>query len=118
MYNSNKSVQLNGLVPNASGIIDVAFTKGASALNLSINAVVLQEYSGTPLIRPADLFTETMLQSDKITLNWSDRSNNETGFEIWRSTSYSGPYALVYTTAPNITTYTDAGLTPKYKILL
>ena len=115
MYNSNKSVQLNGLVPNASGIIDVAFTKGASALNLNINAVVLQEYSGTPLIRPADLFTETMLQSDKIKLTWSDRSNNEAGFEIWRSTSYSGPYVLVSTTAPNITNYTDVGLTPNTK---
>ncbi|MEP7252210.1 MAG: T9SS type A sorting domain-containing protein, partial [Ginsengibacter sp.] len=115
MYNSIQSVQLNGLVPNASGIIDVAFTKGASALNLSINAVVLQEYSGTPLIRPADLFTETMLQPDKIKLTWSDRSNNESGFEIWRSTLYTGPYALVSTTAPNVTTYTDAGLTPNTK---
>ncbi len=115
MYNSNKSVQLNGLVPNGSGIIDVAFTKGVAALNLNINAAVLQEYSGTPLLRPADLFTETILQADKINLTWSDRSDNETGFEIWRSTSYGGPYALVTTTAPNVTTYTDAGLTPNKK---
>ncbi len=115
MYNSNKSVQLNGLVPNASGIINVAFTKAASALNLNINAVILQEYSGTPLIRPADLFTETMLQPDKIKLTWSDRSNNETGFEIWRSTSYAGAYTLVTTTAPNVTTYTNTGLNPNVK---
>ncbi len=115
MYNSNKSVQLNGLVPNGSGIIDVAFTKAAAALNLNINAVILQEYSGTPLIRPADLFTETVLQSDKINLTWSDRSDNETGFEIWRSTSYGGPYTLATTTAPNVTTYTNTGLTPNVR---
>ncbi len=115
MYNSIKSVQLNGLVPNASGIIDVTFTKGAAALNLNINAVILQEYSGTPLIRPADLFAETILQSDKINLTWSDRSDNETGFEIWRSTSYAGPYSLVTTTAPNATTYTNTGLNPNVR---
>ncbi len=115
MYNATKTVQLNGLVPNTSGIIDVTCTKAASALNLNINAVVLQEYSGSPLIRPADLFTETVLQPGKINLTWSDRSNNETGFEIWRSTSYAGPYTLVSTTAPNLTTFSNSGLTPNTK---
>ncbi|MDQ6888756.1 MAG: PA14 domain-containing protein [Bacteroidota bacterium] len=112
MYNTTKSVQLNGLVPNTSGIIDVSFTKSAAALNVYINAVVLQEYSGIRLIRPADLFTETVLASDKIKLTWSDRSDNETGFEIWRSTSPTGPFALITTTTPNVTTYTNTGLTP------
>ncbi|MEP6583071.1 MAG: PA14 domain-containing protein [Ginsengibacter sp.] len=115
MYNTTKSVQLNGLVPDASGIIDVTFTKAASALNLNINAVILQEYSGTPLLRPADLFTETVLQSNKINLTWSDRSDNETGFEIWRSTAYGGPYSLVATTAANVTTFSNSGLTPNTK---
>ncbi len=115
MYNSNKSVQLNGLVPNAAGIIDVSFIKGSSALNVYISAAVLQEYSGTPLIRPADLFTESILATDKIKLTWSDRSNNETGFEIWRSTSPTGTYTLVTTTAANVTTYTNTDLTPNNK---
>ncbi|MEO8109706.1 MAG: PA14 domain-containing protein [Ginsengibacter sp.] len=111
MYNSTKTVQLNGLVPNASGIIDVSFTKSASAINVMLNAAVLQEYSGTPLLRPADLFTESVLASNKVNLAWSDRSFNETGFEIWRSTSASGTFSLVTTTPANTTTYTDNGLT-------
>ncbi|MEP6583199.1 MAG: PA14 domain-containing protein [Ginsengibacter sp.] len=115
MYNATKTVQLNDLIPNASGIIDVTFTKSASALNVNINAVILQEYSGAPLIRPADLFTETVLQRDKINLTWSDRSNNETGFEIWRSTSFAGPYTLIATTTPNLTTFSNSGLTPNTK---
>ncbi len=115
MYNTNKSVQLNGLIPNAAGIIDVSFIKSSSALNVYLSAAVLQEYSGTPLIRPADLFTESILATDKIKLTWSDRSNNETGFEIWRSTSPTGTYSLVTTTAANITTYTNTGLTPNNK---
>lgn len=111
MYNSTKTVQLNGLIPNASGIIDVSFTKAASAINVMLNAAVLQEYSGNPLLRPADLYTETILSSNKIKLTWSDRSFNETGFEIWRSTSAAGTYALAGTTAANVTTYIDNGLT-------
>ena len=115
MYNATKTVQLNGLVPNASGIIDVSFTKASTALNVYINAVILQEYTGTPLIRPADLFTESILATDKIKLTWSDRSSNETGFEIWRSTSAGGTYTLVTTTAANVTTYTNTGLTSNVK---
>lgn len=115
MYNSTKTVQLNGLLPTASGLLDVSFTKASSALNLNINAVVLQEYTGALLIRPADLFTETVLSTDKIKLTWSDRSDNEAGFEIWRSTSAAGTYTLVTTTGTNVTTYTNVGLTPNNK---
>ncbi len=115
MYNSTKTTQLNGLVPNASGIIDVSFTKSASAINVMLNAAVLQEYSGSPLLRPADLYTESILASNKIKLTWSDRSFNETGFEIWRSNSAGGPYNLISTTAPNVTSYVDNGLTSGVK---
>jgi len=47
-----------------------------------------------------------------IQLNWSDKSSGEDGFEIYRSTSQSSGYQLLYTTATNVTAYEDATPTP------
>lgn len=111
-YNTNVLANLNGLVPNASGSIVVNISKGASNTVLCLNGVVIREYDpADPVIRPADLFAETLIQTDRIKLTWSDRSSNETGFQIWRSTSANGTYTLINTTGANITTYTNTGLT-------
>jgi hypothetical protein len=105
-YNSTKTVQLNGLVPDASGTIEFSLTKSSSATYMFFNAVVLQEYDNSiSIVRPTDLFTEINAPG-KINLSWSDRSNNETGFEIWRSAN-GGAFSLLTTTLANVTTYTD-----------
>ncbi len=112
-YNTTALANLNGLIPNASGTIQVTISKGSSTALLNLNGVVIREYDpADPVIRPADLFAETMIQTDRIKLTWSDRSSNETGFEVWSSTSANGTYSLVTTTAANVTTYTNTGLTP------
>jgi fibronectin type 3 domain-containing protein len=49
---------------------------------------------------------------NKIVLNWSDVSNNETGFEVVRSsTTSTGTYVPIGTAPGNNTSYTDSGLT-------
>ncbi|HEX2607785.1 MAG TPA: T9SS type A sorting domain-containing protein, partial [Flavisolibacter sp.] len=98
--------QLTGLVPNGSGVIEFTVTKSSGATYAFLNAVVLQEYDndGT-VIRPADLFTDINAPG-VINLSWSDRSSNETGFEIYRATSGSA-FSLLTTTAANVTYYTD-----------
>ncbi len=111
-YNTGSLANLNGLVPNGSGSIQVSITKGASNTVLSLSGVVIREYDpADPVIKPADLIAETVIQTDRIRLIWSDRSSDETGFEIWRSTSADGSYTLVTTTSANVTTYTNTGLT-------
>lgn len=111
-YNTDKLVNLNGLVPNASGIVQVTLVKNSTNQVLSLNAVVIREYLTTdPVIRPSDLIAHTVLQNDKISLTWSDRSGDETGFQIWRSTAADGTYTLVSTTAANVNSYTNSGLT-------
>jgi P pilus assembly chaperone PapD len=53
----------------------------------------------------------------KLNLTWTDKSNNETGFEIYRSTSSAGTYTIVATAAANAVSYTDTALqasTPYY----
>lgn len=106
-YNTNKTVQLNGLVPNGSGVIDIAINRNSTTRYFLLNAVALQEYSGSPLIKPSNLFAEPTVSTNKIRLMWSDRSNSETGYEIWRSNELNGSYSLVTTLASNTTTYYD-----------
>ena len=56
--------------------------------------------------------------SNSITLNWSDDSDNESGFEIWYKTS-STNYSKLTNTGSNITQYTHSNLSDElytYKI--
>jgi hypothetical protein len=47
----------------------------------------------------------------QLDLSWTDRSNNETGFEIQRQTP-GGAWTPIATAAANATGYSDTGLTP------
>lgn len=110
-YNTTVLANLNGLIPTASGSIDVTITKTAANSILCLNGLVIREYNATdPVVRPADLFAETQVQTDKIKLTWSDRSSDETGFEIWRAITANGTFTLVNTTPANTTTFTNTGL--------
>jgi hypothetical protein len=50
----------------------------------------------------------TAISSSQIGLSWTDNANNETGFQIQRS-SDGVNYALIFSPGVNITTYTDNG---------
>lgn len=109
--NTKNTVALNGLVPNASGIIEFTVTKGGASAYAYLNALVIQSYTdnGLPLA-PSNL-TAVPNSKTAIKLNWSDKSNNETGFEVYRSSSPNGTYTLIATVAANVSTYTNTGLT-------
>lgn len=48
---------------------------------------------------------------NQISVSWIDKSTNETGFEVHRSTSgASGPFNLLASLGPNATSYGDGGL--------
>jgi parallel beta-helix repeat protein len=51
----------------------------------------------------------TLVTGSSIKLNWTDNSNNETGFMIDRAIG-SGNYTTILTTAAGATSYTDSGL--------
>ena len=55
--------------------------------------------------------TATASAYNKIVLSWNDVSNNETGFEVVRSTSSTGTYLPIGTAPGNSSSYTDSGLT-------
>jgi large repetitive protein len=110
-YNTQRTAQLNGLAPTAGGALQVSITKQASSTFMYLNGIVLEEYTDTVLLmNPIRLFAEPAGKTS-VTLYWADRTTVETGYEIYRSTSLNGTYTLVTTTAANVTTYTNTGLT-------
>jgi FtsP/CotA-like multicopper oxidase with cupredoxin domain len=54
--------------------------------------------------------TVTKSTATSAQVRWTDNSNNETGFQIYRSVN-GGAYTLLFTTAANATSYTNTGLT-------
>ncbi|MDI6792863.1 MAG: fibronectin type III domain-containing protein, partial [bacterium] len=65
-----------------------------------------------PLISPPDHLMAWPVSSNQIELAWSDRSDNETGFNIERKTK-GGSWSLIATVPANVKSYADfSGLKP------
>jgi len=82
---------------------------GASAYAPVVAATTL----ATPTVpaAPADLAVGGATTST-LTLNWTDRSDNETGFRIERSASAASGFALIGTSAADAQQYVDTTLAP------
>jgi titin len=50
------------------------------------------------------------VSATRIDLAWADNATNESGFEIFRGFSFEGPFTLLVTTAPNVSSYSDLAL--------
>ncbi len=55
--------------------------------------------------------TASAVSSSRINLQWRDRSSNETGFIVQRSSTRSGRYSTIATLGAGVTSYANAGLT-------
>ncbi len=131
LYRNSSTVPLNlvsitatsysdtGLQPNTtySYQVEAVDTTGAkSAKSASVSAATLN--TTVTLNAPTNL-TATALRSGKIKLSWQDKSNNESGFKIMRSTDKVN-FSKIATLSANVTTYTNyyltAGRTYYYKV--
>jgi len=74
------------------------------------NPVVIREILTPPPKAPSNL-TATAVSISQINLAWVDNSTDEEGFNIERSLDGVN-YTLLATVDPNVTTYSDTGLTP------
>lgn len=70
---------------------------------------VVVDANGTPRPDPVTNLTATPLNTTQVRLNWSQGAN-ETGLEVYRSTTSGGPYQFISLRAANAVTYTDTGL--------
>jgi len=62
------------------------------------------------VVNPPASLTATAFSYNQINLAWQDNSSNESGFEVYRSsTGPNGPFVLIATTGSRATSYGDAG---------
>ncbi|UCJ09205.1 T9SS type A sorting domain-containing protein [Chitinophaga pendula] len=108
--NTTKTVQINGLSPDANGNIEFTLKQASGAFAAYLNTLVIQSYvdNGIPL-SPANLTASAAARST-IQLAWADKSSNETGFELYRATQRDGAYKLISTLPANTTTFKDGNL--------
>lgn len=68
--------------------------------------------SGTGLAAPSNLSAAAVSPS-QVDVSWQDKSSNETGFELYRSTGGpAGVFAPLTTTGTNVARYSDTALSP------
>jgi hypothetical protein len=109
--NINKTVQINGVAPDASGNVNIIIQKATGSDYAFISTLIIQSYASTYTnIAPADLRT-TKVTRNSISLQWQDKGYSETGYQIWRAADSVSNYTLLATVAANATSYTDANLT-------
>src|SRR3989344_5991934 len=105
--------------PNSTGYLDSGLTLGTKyyyrvrAFNSGAYTSYTNIASATTIAAPTVPAVPTNLfgtaSSTSITLNWTDNSSDEDGFNLWRS-SDGILYFSVATTGPNVQGYVDSGL--------
>jgi len=89
--------------------IGAVYATGTKGFRLSRLATVLT-YSLNTATAPTNLVA-TNYSSTQNNLAWSDNSNNELGFKVYRAMNSSTSYAQVATTTWNTVSYNNTGLT-------
>jgi|GEM_PF-374886 len=107
--NKSKAARFNGLKPNSDGTINIQVRRSTGADNGLLNAMVIESYNDNALIAPSNL--EAIQTNNAVQLIWSDRSYNETGFEIWRATSENGDYSKIGEVAGDVSIFNDNSIT-------
>jgi predicted phage tail protein len=97
-----------GLTANTTYYYRIRSSNGVGG---SANTAEVVVATSVPAI-PTNPFASLSNTSGQVTITWTDVSNNETGFQIERSTTPGANFAWVVTTAANATSFLNTGLTP------
>ncbi|MBS1606367.1 MAG: T9SS type A sorting domain-containing protein, partial [Bacteroidetes bacterium] len=107
--NTSNAVQFSGLVPDATGAIEVTLNKQTGSAYCLINDMQIIAYDASTtatLIPPSNL--GAIGQNFAVRLNWVNSSDTRTGLEIWRAKNPYGTFSLLNTVGASVTTYLDA----------
>ncbi len=116
-YNTEQTANLNGLTPDALGQILVTITRSSGTYSY-LNGLVIEEYSPALFLNPENLFVEP-LDRTSTNLTWSDKTSNETGFELVRATdSLFTQNVTTISLGANVVTYKNTGLSAECEILV
>ena len=110
---NSTSYSVTGLNASTGYTFAVAAVNAAGAVATSGTATATT--TANPMTAPTGL-TATVFSANQINLAWTDLSTNETGFRVLRrpnssTSSSSTPWTIVATTAADVTTYENTGLT-------
>lgn len=104
---TTKSIVVNR---NNAGSYRVKVTEpGGCESDYSFPIVVVN--NGENLTAPSNLTAKTVSET-QVNLFWTDNTDNESGFEIYRSNAPGGPYQFVAKTGQSEVFYADKGLAP------
>jgi fibronectin type 3 domain-containing protein len=102
------SASVGGLVPNTTYAFKVVAVNSAGpSLDSNIHEITTPP-EPIDIPNPPSALTVGNATHNSLTLNWSDNSDNETGFRIYRATSQNGTYTQIASTSA--TSYTNTGL--------
>jgi chitodextrinase/predicted esterase len=76
------------------------------------SSVLRDNFTPTGIPEMPTNVTATANGYSQITVSWTDNSNNETGFEVFRSLNAVDGFVYIGTAPANTTTYVDTGLQP------
>ena len=106
--NTDNIVQITNVTPDQNGEIKITVDRANGSSQAVLNAMIVEAFLDDGQAPVAAGNFQAVAQSgNEIQLTWEDRSNNETGFEMYRSTQSGGPYDLLATLPSNTESYTD-----------
>lgn len=116
IFNSSDGIHFDyfGQAPANETQFQAAGLADSSALYWQVAAVSEGNASSSELVSAPDGLSFSKVEADSVTLTWTDRSDNETGFIILNSTDAINFTPLAKTIA-NANTYTASGLQPDMK---
>ena len=114
--NSNNTVSLKGIAPNAAGIINLKISKDINAASAYINALVFQTYTNPNQVKSTPTAPINLVAIDSmpgVKLSWTNTSNNAGNYNVYRATingGITGSFVLINpgATNPNQNTYLDS----------
>lgn len=107
--NDYTATGLDSLIPYRFTVIAVDSAGNVSPASNQVTYLPPGTPSGNAPAAPASPAAEATA-FNKITISWTDASDNETGFEIVRSLTTNGTYKPAGTVAANVTSFSDSGL--------
>lgn len=110
--NSTETDTIYQVKPNTAGEVVITMVGDAQSLRGGmLNALVIDAAydDGTAPAKPLNI-SGNFIENSGVRLGWVDRSYNEFGYNVYRSTSRSGPYSLINPAGGNKDSvgYTDA----------